>query len=190
MGLCVFSLHISLVMIERIYILCIIIIIKWELVWTITHCLGLGHETMVCAVCLSVFLWKLWKRLAFSVTFTIFSTYNTSYWPRLTQCRIYCVWHQPFFTHCGLLPKKQWIYARITNKFNVRHICEIWNLSMIPYWNIRLHNALRGIYLKGPAMQKTFPYHDIFMYKSITMYHNSEIYVMTKLFACIVHHKI
>ena len=44
-----------LVMIERIYILCLIIIIKSE-VWTITHCLGLGHETMVCAVCLFVFV--------------------------------------------------------------------------------------------------------------------------------------
>ena len=54
-GLCVFSLPISVVMIERIYILCLIIIIKSE-VWTITHCLGLGHETMVCAVCLSIFL--------------------------------------------------------------------------------------------------------------------------------------
>ena len=54
MGLCVFSLPISVVMIERIYILCLIIIIKSE-VWTITHCLGLGHETMVSAVCLSVF---------------------------------------------------------------------------------------------------------------------------------------
>ena len=51
----VFSLPISLVMIERIYILCLIIIIKSE-VWTITHCLGLGHETMVSAVCLSIFL--------------------------------------------------------------------------------------------------------------------------------------
>ena len=37
-GLCVFSLLISFVMIERIYILCLIIIIKSE-VWTITHCL-------------------------------------------------------------------------------------------------------------------------------------------------------
>ena len=54
-GLCVFSLPISFVMIERIYILCLIIIIKSE-VWTITHCLGLGHETMVCALCLSIFL--------------------------------------------------------------------------------------------------------------------------------------
>ena len=54
-GLCVFSLPISFVMIERIYILCLIIIIKSE-VWTITHCLGLGHETIVCAVCLSIFL--------------------------------------------------------------------------------------------------------------------------------------
>ena len=56
MGLYVFSLPIPLVMIERIYILCLIIIIKSE-VWTIIHCLGLGHETMVCAVCLSIFLW-------------------------------------------------------------------------------------------------------------------------------------
>ena len=55
-GLCVFSLPIPFVMIERIYILCLIIIIKSE-IWTITHCLGLGHETMVCAVCLSIFLW-------------------------------------------------------------------------------------------------------------------------------------
>ena len=42
-------------MIERICILCLIIIIKSE-VCTITHCLGLGHETMVSAVCLSMFL--------------------------------------------------------------------------------------------------------------------------------------
>ena len=48
-GLYVFSLHIYLVMIEIIYILCLIIIIKSE-VWTITHCLGLGHETMVFTV--------------------------------------------------------------------------------------------------------------------------------------------
>ena len=59
-GLCVFSLRISLVMIERIYILCLIIIIQSE-VWTITHCLGLGHETMVRAVCLSISLWASWR---------------------------------------------------------------------------------------------------------------------------------
>ena len=53
-GLYVFSLPISLVMIEIIYILCLVII-KSE-VWTFTHCLGLGHETMVSAVCLSIFL--------------------------------------------------------------------------------------------------------------------------------------
>ena len=35
-----------------------IIIIKPE-VWIINHCLGLGHETMVCAVCLTMFLWKM-----------------------------------------------------------------------------------------------------------------------------------
>ena len=60
-GLCVFSLPIPFLMIERIYILCLIIIIKSE-VWTITHCLGLGHETMVCAVYLSIFLWRQYFR--------------------------------------------------------------------------------------------------------------------------------
>ena len=56
-GLYVFSLPISLVMVERIYILCLIIIIESD-VWTITHCLGLCHETMVSAVCLSIFFFN------------------------------------------------------------------------------------------------------------------------------------
>ena len=43
-------------MVERIYITCLIIIIKSE-VWTINHCLGLGHETMVYAVYNSIFLY-------------------------------------------------------------------------------------------------------------------------------------
>ena len=60
-GLYVFSLPIFLVMIERIYILYLIIIIKSE-VWTITHCLGLGYETMVSAVCLSIFLGKIYDK--------------------------------------------------------------------------------------------------------------------------------
>ena len=57
-GLNVFSLPISLVMIERIHTLCLIIIIIKSKVWTITHCLGLGHETMVSAVCFSIFFRK------------------------------------------------------------------------------------------------------------------------------------
>ena len=39
----------------REYTLCLIIIIK-SVVRTIIHCLGLGHEAMVCAVCLPIFL--------------------------------------------------------------------------------------------------------------------------------------
>ena len=46
---------------ENIYILCLIIIIKSE-VWTITRCLGSGHETMECAVCLSTFFWITFPR--------------------------------------------------------------------------------------------------------------------------------
>ena len=37
----------------REYMLCLIMIIKSD-IWTIAHCLGLGHETMVCAVCLYI----------------------------------------------------------------------------------------------------------------------------------------
>ena len=59
MGRCVFNLPISLVMIGRIYILCLIIIIKSE-VWIIIYCLGLGHKTMVYAVCLYILIRWYW----------------------------------------------------------------------------------------------------------------------------------
>ena len=52
---CVFSVYPFPFWWLREYTLCLIIIIKSE-VWTTIHCLGLGHETMVCAVCLSIFL--------------------------------------------------------------------------------------------------------------------------------------
>ena len=51
---CVFAVYPFPLWWLRGYIHCLIIIIKSE-VWTITHCLGLGHDTMVCAVCLSIF---------------------------------------------------------------------------------------------------------------------------------------
>ena len=73
-GLCVFSLPIFLVMIERMYILCLIIIIKSE-VWTISHCLGLGRETMVCAVCLSIFVYDI-----FPVLWPADSTHEWLFW--------------------------------------------------------------------------------------------------------------
>ena len=40
---------------DNIYMLCLIIIINSE-VWTITHCLGSGQETMLSTVCLNIFL--------------------------------------------------------------------------------------------------------------------------------------
>ena len=52
---CVFSVYPFTLWWWREYTLCLIIIIKSE-VWTIIHCLGFGHETMVCAVCLSLIL--------------------------------------------------------------------------------------------------------------------------------------
>ena len=59
--------NVHTVMIERIYTLSYYFI-KSE-VWTIIYCLGLGHETIVCAICLSVFL---------SISFVIFTDTFTS----------------------------------------------------------------------------------------------------------------
>ena len=54
---CVSSAYPILLWWSRECVLYLIIIIKPE-VWIINHCLGLGHETMVCAVCLTMFLWR------------------------------------------------------------------------------------------------------------------------------------
>ena len=89
----------SLVTIRRIYILCLIII-KSE-VWTITHCLGLGRETMVCAVCHFVFLWTL---------FTISADW---------VCPWYIDWYQAMcFSLCLYIPERIWI----TNDNRVRFV--------------------------------------------------------------------
>ena len=55
---CVSSAYPILLWWSRECVLYLIIIIKPE-VWIINHCLGLGHETMVCAVCLTMFLCSL-----------------------------------------------------------------------------------------------------------------------------------
>ena len=56
MGLCVFSLPIPIVMIERIYTFSY----HHHQIGSMNYhpLFGLGHETMVCAVCLSIFLCK------------------------------------------------------------------------------------------------------------------------------------
>ena len=85
-GLYVFSLPIFLVMIERIYILWLIIIIKSE-EWT-THCLGLGHETMSSDVCLSIFLWICDMAGLLRGTFVSW-WYLPRIWPSVTNMQLY-----------------------------------------------------------------------------------------------------
>ena len=72
---------ISLMMILRIRVLYLIIVIKSE-VWPICHCLGLGHETMVGALCLSIFL-----RSRFYMTNLIIFIINWFMPWRLYSCR-------------------------------------------------------------------------------------------------------
>ena len=68
---CVFSVYPFPSWWLREYTLCLIIIIKSE-VWIIIHCLGLGHETMVCAVCLSIVSFLLHKDSATTFPNSIF----------------------------------------------------------------------------------------------------------------------
>ena len=86
MGLCVFSLTNPLWWLRE-YTLCLVIIIKLE-VWTIIHCIGLGHETMVCAVCLSIFLWI--RDMARLLRGTFVSWwYLPGIWPSVTDMQHY-----------------------------------------------------------------------------------------------------
>ena len=67
----------------------------------INHCLGLGHETMVCAVCLTMFLWSssstevdgIFPVVMIPLYTLISNGLNmhgnmTSYWPRIVNHRI------------------------------------------------------------------------------------------------------
>ena len=85
MGLCAFSLPISLMMIVRICIHhLIIIIIKSEVCQT-CHCLELCYKTVVCAVCLSTFLrnicslWWTIRLCGAKRTTTSHNRYNANY---------------------------------------------------------------------------------------------------------------
>ena len=54
--MCIQLIHFSYDDRENMFFFYFIIIIKSE-VWPIWHCIGLGHEAMVCAVCPFMFLW-------------------------------------------------------------------------------------------------------------------------------------
>ena len=60
---CVFAVYPFPLWWLRGYVLCLIIIIKSE-VWTITHCLGLGHEIIVCALYVSLYFFE-WLLIVF-----------------------------------------------------------------------------------------------------------------------------
>ena len=66
-------------------VLYLIIIIKPE-VWIINHCLGLGHETMVCAVCLTMFLWICDMTRLLRGTFHFLVVFT----PNLVLCHLAC----------------------------------------------------------------------------------------------------
>ena len=66
-------------------VLYLIIIIKSK-VWIVNHCLGLGHETMVCAVCLNMFLWICDMTRLLRGTFYVLVVFA----PNLVLCHLAC----------------------------------------------------------------------------------------------------
>ena len=82
---------------ENIYILCLIIITKPE-VWTITHCLGLSHGTILCTACLSIFLWICDMVRLFRGTFVSWC-YLPHIWPPVTYMQQY--YHATYPTDDG-----------------------------------------------------------------------------------------
>ena len=79
--LCIFSLPIYLTSNVRIHVFCLIIIIKSQ-VWPICHCLGLGQETMLYAVCPSIFFFLYWIRVSVpDPKFTILSFCRSKHMP-------------------------------------------------------------------------------------------------------------
>ena len=82
MGLCVFSLPISPVMIVR---MCTLSYYHHQ-TGSINHCLGLGHETMVCAVCFTMFLWICDMTRLLRGTFHVLVVFA----PNLVLCHLAC----------------------------------------------------------------------------------------------------
>ena len=113
-------------MTEKIYILCLIIIIKSE-VWTITHCLGLGHETMVCSVCLSIFLFTIvpiWTCdfIQTIITETLWIFFKESL--ELIDLHLHCLYH------CDVI-MDAWLSAFIVAKKLLFLLQWYWGSSMV-----------------------------------------------------------
>ena len=123
-GLCAVSLPIPLVMIGRIYILCLIITIKSE-VWTITHCLWLGHEKIVWAVCLSIVLSGIGVMHAIEAP--------TSKQVNTLRCRQNGRHFPRHIFKFILLNEHIWISITISLKFDPKPLCEPIQWWLI-YW--------------------------------------------------------
>ena len=80
-------------------LLCLIIIIKSE-VWTVIHCLRLGQETMLCAVCLFIFLYSIYIKRGEIQMDTSQNTYD------LTQVKddvsVMCIWEVTWYSQRSL----------------------------------------------------------------------------------------
>ena len=110
----VFSLPISLVMTEKIHTLCLLIIIKSQ-VWTIAHCLGLGHETLVSTVCLSIFLGA-------GKFFKLRGTLELVHWKMIYNCmwNEYQRWLKYCYLICRLACVVQWLIVSLSKHI---HLC-------------------------------------------------------------------
>ena len=113
------------------------------------HCLGLGHETLVCAVCLSIFLWIshnqhwmcppfAWRTAAHLRRISIIrlsmvaggiSSYS-SWWAK---------WSCSLFAESGCRRRAAWSRTSKTNPLNMLAFSSFWNcLDMRAAWGLAL----------------------------------------------------
>ena len=151
----------------REYILCLIII-KSE-VWTIIHCLELGHETMVCAVCLSIS-----PGFAMKLTILMYFLYYTKHhgrlgpaeevlWSRLLSGHLEWYLHCTFwndamraFTKCGSSHLGYCSHLRF-----VRAFPGSWVGSDLPYfwWPVWLLGDILWQFSGVPSCMRVYDHH-------------------------------
>ena len=145
-GMCGYSLPISLTMIGRIRVLYLISIIKSE-IWPVCHCLGLGHEITVWAVspykfqqiiliskhwCYDFVLSHYQSMYAFVIPVGYFTSRHTVIDMLFTAGCLSKVQRGPlYFLIAKFLLKKYWGYRTIMNGHRYVHfptiMCIFWN---------------------------------------------------------------
>ena len=132
MRLCVCRLLFPFSMGVKIFVIHLIIIIIKSEIWIIGYNLRLGHETMVCGVCLAIAMFLLQKLLISSAQCNCF---NDLCWTSVNEC-------PSSFSHYLLGRAANWIVMSLTViVFFFRWVCWLLRKSNVCFfWYIKKHS--------------------------------------------------